>query len=124
MDISFIAQSERAASILGIKNEPFDGQTSIQHPPTPHVGRFPPQMRGPRGPTLELFDLNDAFALPKTRLAQLAQRTPPKNAEKFIIQVSKILGILPNLPENKKAGKDVLEFVFTQIIKFKRAGTN
>jgi hypothetical protein len=33
---------------------------------------------------------------------------PPKNAEKFIILASKILGILPNLPENKKTGKDVL----------------
>jgi intraflagellar transport protein 52 len=125
MDMSFVAQSERVASILGIKNEPLDTvkpQFDTALPPlTPAV--FPPQMREPRGPTLELFDLDDAFASPKTRLAQLAQRTPPKNAEKFIIQASKILGILPNLPENKRTGKDVLEFVFTQIVKFKRAGT-
>jgi intraflagellar transport protein 52 len=83
---------------------------------------FPPQMRQPRGPTLELFELDDAFASPKTRLAQLAQRRPPKNAEKLIIQALKILGILPNLPENKKTGKNVL-IVFRQIVKFKRAGT-
>jgi intraflagellar transport protein 52 len=107
---------------LGIKNEPLETvkpQFDTALPPlTPAV--FPPQMREPEGPTLELFDLDDAFASPKTRLAQLAQRTPPKNAEKFIIQSAKILGILPQLPESKRSGKDVLEYVLTQIAKWKK----
>jgi intraflagellar transport protein 52 len=122
MDLSFVAQSERVASILGINSEPLETvkpQFDAALPAlTPAV--FPPQMREPSGPKLELFDLDDAFASPKTRLAQLAQRTPPKNADKFIMQAAKILGILPILPGNKKSGKDVLEFVFAQIVKFKR----
>ena len=40
--------------------------------------------------------------------------------EKFIIQSAKILGILPQLPENKKSGKDVLEYVFTQVVRWKK----
>jgi intraflagellar transport protein 52 len=122
MDMSFVAQAQQVASVLGIKNEPLETvkpQFDTALPPlTPAV--FPPQMREPDGPTLELFDLDDAFASPKTRLAQLAQRTPPKNAEKFIIQSAKILGILPQLPESKRSGKDVLEYVLTQIAKWKK----
>jgi len=79
-------------------------------------------MREPKGPVLELFDLDDAFASPKTRLAQLAQRTSPKNVEKFVIQSAKILGILNNLDEDKRDGKHVLEYVFSQIMKWKMGG--
>jgi intraflagellar transport protein 52 len=109
---------------LGIKNEPLSTvkpQFDSALPPlTPAV--FPPQMREPAGPVLELFDLDDSFASPKTRLAQLAQRTPPKNAEKFIIQSAKILGIFPQLPESKRSAKDVLEYVFTQVVRWKKGG--
>jgi intraflagellar transport protein 52 len=124
MDLSFVAQTEKVASILGIMNEPLTmvkPQFDTALPPlTPAV--FPPQMREPAGPVLELFDLDDAFASPKVRLAQLAQRTPPKNAEKFIIQSAKILGILPQMPEDRRSAKDVLEFVFTQVVRWKKGG--
>ena len=122
MDMSFVAQAQQVASVLGIKNEPLETvkpQFDTALPPlTPAV--FPPQMREPKEPALELFDLDDAFASPKTRLAQLAQRTPPKNVEKFILQAAKILGIFPQLPENKKSGKDVLEYVLSQVVRWKK----
>ncbi|OHT16312.1 hypothetical protein TRFO_13328 [Tritrichomonas foetus] len=122
MDMSFVADVQNLAQTLGLKNEPLETvkpQFDTALPPlTPAV--FPPQMREPPGPVLELFDLDDAFASPKTRLAQLAQRTPPKNAEKFIIQAAKILGILPRLPEDKQDAKHVLEYVFTQVVRWKR----
>ncbi|OHT02717.1 hypothetical protein TRFO_30076 [Tritrichomonas foetus] len=122
MDMSFVADVQNLAQTLGLKNDPLETvkpQFDTALPPlTPAV--FPPQMREPPGPVLELFDLDDAFASPKTRLAQLAQRTPPKNAEKFIIQAAKILGILPKLPEAKQDAKHVLEFVFTQVVRWKR----
>lgn len=122
MDMSFLAQAQQVAATLGIKNEPLETvkpQFDTALPPmTPAV--FPPQMREPKEPALELFDLDDAFASPKTRLAQLAQRTPPKNVEKFILQAAKILGIFPQLPEGKKSGKDVLEYVFAQVVRWKK----
>lgn len=122
MDMSFVAQAQQVASVLGIKNEPLETvkpQFDTALPPlTPAV--FPPQMREPKEPALELFDLDDAFASPKTRLAQLAQRTPPKNVEKFILQAAKILGIFPQLPEGKKSGKDVLEYVLSQVVRWKK----
>jgi hypothetical protein len=59
-------------------------------PLTPAV--YPPQMKDPPVPVLELFDLDDAFASSKTRLTQLTQRANRKNAKKFTVQAAKILG--------------------------------
>lgn len=124
MDMSFVAQAQELAQKLGLKGEQLDivtPQFDTALPPlTPAV--FPPQMREPPGPVLELFDLDDAFASPKSRLAQLAQRTSPKNVEKFVIQAAKILGILPKLPADKQTGKHVLEYVLTQVVRWKRQG--
>ena len=122
MDLSFVTDTQELSKVLGLKNEPLETvapQFDTALPPlTPAV--FPPQMREPPGPVLELFDLDDAFASPKARLAQLAQRTTPKNAEKFAVQAAKILGILPKLPADKQTGRNVLEYVFTQVVRWKR----
>ncbi|KAH0793161.1 intraflagellar transport protein [Histomonas meleagridis] len=122
MDMSFVTESQNMSNLLGLKNEPLEivePQFDTALPPlTPAV--YPPQMREPPGPALELFDLDDAFALPKTRLAQLAQRTSQRNAEKFTVQAAKILGIMQKLPEDKQSGKHVLEYVLNQIMRWKR----
>jgi intraflagellar transport protein 52 len=122
MDLSSISETHKLAQTLGIKNEPLETvvpQFDTALPAlTPAV--FPPQMRDPPAPVLELFDLDDAFASSKTRLAQLAQRANPKNAEQFTVQAAKILGILPKLPQEKQTGRGVLEFMFTQVIRWKR----
>jgi intraflagellar transport protein 52 len=120
MDLSNISETHNLAQTLGIKNEPLETvvpQFDTALPAlTPAV--FPPQMRDAPGPVLELFDLDDAFASSKTRLAQLAQRANPKNAEQFTLQAAKILGILPKLPADKQTRRGVLEFMFTQVLCF------
>jgi intraflagellar transport protein 52 len=122
MDLGSISETEKLAQTLGLKNEPLEivaPRFDTALPPlTPAV--YPPQMKDPPGPVLELFDLDDAFASSKTRLAQLAQRTNPKNAEKFTVQAARILGILPKLPAEKQTGRGVLEYVFTQVVRWKR----
>jgi intraflagellar transport protein 52 len=122
MDLGYISETQKLAQTLELKNEPLEivaPRFDTALPPlTPAV--YPPQMKDPPGPVLELFDLDDAFASSKTRLAQLAQRTNPKNAEKFTVQAAKILGILPKLPQEKQTGRGVLEYVFTQVVRWKR----
>jgi intraflagellar transport protein 52 len=122
MDLSFLTDTDALAKMLGLKNEALETvapQFDTALPPlTPAV--FPPQMKDSKGPVLELFDLDDAFASPKTRLAQLAQRAAVKSAEKFAVQAAKILGILPKLPHDKQDGRCVLEYVFTQVVRWKR----
>ena len=123
MDMSFVADAANVANTLGIVDEQLDivkpvFDTSLP-PLTPAV--FPPQMREPKGPVLELFDLNDIFASKTARLAMLAQKTPPKNIEKFILQCAKILSINQKLPAGKESAKDVLEYVFKYIVRCKRS---
>lgn len=122
MDMSFVADSAQLAQTLGLKNEQLDIVTPVFDtalpPLTPAV--FPPQMREPDGPVLELFDLNDIFASKAARLAMLAQKTSSKNVEKFVLQVAKILNINQKLPEGKNSAKDVLEYVFKYIVRCKR----
>jgi intraflagellar transport protein 52 len=122
MDLGYIPETQQLAQTLGLKNEPLETvapQFDTALPPlTPAV--YPPQMKDPPGPALELFDLDDAFSSSKTRLAQLAQRANPKNAEKFTVQAAKILGILPKLPAEKQTGRGVLEYVFAQVVRWKR----
>jgi intraflagellar transport protein 52 len=122
MDLGHISETEKLAQTLGLKNEPLEivaPRFDTALPPlTPAV--YPPQMKDPPGPVLELFDLDDAFASSQTRLAQLAQRTNPKNAEKFTVQAAKILGLLPKLPSEKQTGRGVLEYIFTQVVRWKR----
>ena len=123
MDMSFVADSANVANVLGLVDEQLDIVTPVFDtalpPLTPAV--FPPQMREPKGPVLELFDLNDIFASKTARLAMLAQKTPPKNIEKFILQVAKILSINQKLPQGKESAKDILEYVFKYIVKCKRS---
>lgn len=122
MDMRFVADIANLANTLGVKNEQLDVVTpvfDVALPPlTPAV--FPPQMKEPKPPVLELFDLNEIFASKPARLAMLAQKTPPKNIEKFILQAAKILAVNQKLPEDKQSAKDVLEYVFKYIVRCKR----
>lgn len=121
MDMRFVADIANLANTLGVKNEQLDIVTpvfDVSLPPlTPAV--FPPQMKEPKPPVLELFDLNEIFASKTARLAMLAQKTPPKNIEKFILQAAKILSVNQKLPENKQSAKDVLEYVFKYVVRCK-----
>jgi intraflagellar transport protein 52 len=122
MDLSFVAQTQTLAGTLGISNEPLEIVTPQFDTALPPMSAavYPPQMRDPPGPVLELFDLDDAFASSKTRLAQLAQRAQPRNAEKFTCQAAQILGIFSRLPAEKQNGRAVLEYVFSQIVRWKK----
>jgi intraflagellar transport protein 52 len=122
MDLGNISETQKLAQTLGIKNEPLETVTPQFDTALPALtpAVFPPQMRDAPGPVLELFDLDDAFASSKTRLTQLAQRANPKKAEQFTVQAAKILGILPKLPADKQTGRGVLEFMFTQVVRWKR----
>ncbi|EAY17631.1 hypothetical protein TVAG_235120 [Trichomonas vaginalis G3] len=121
MDMRFVADIANLANTLGVKNEQLDIVTPVFDvalpPRTPAV--FPPQMKEPEPPVLELFDLNEIFASKTARLAMLAQKTPPKNIEKFIMQAAKILNVGQKFPQNYSA-KDVLEYVFKYVVRCKR----
>ena len=91
---------------------------------TPAV--FPPNLKEPQAPSLELFDLDDEFASEKVRLDQLTNKYNDEDAEFYIRECGDILGVTQQI-ERLKFGyggendaKAVLHKILTELVKFKK----
>jgi intraflagellar transport protein 52 len=81
---------------------------------------YAPIFRDCEAPSLELFDLEDYLASDTSRLNQLANRCSEQDLETFIKEFGMIAGVSSRLPTDQRGGKQVLEFVVTQLFEFKR----
>lgn len=91
---------------------------------TPAV--FPPNLKEPQPPNLELFDLDDEFASEKVRLDQLTNKYLDEDAEYYIRECGDILGITQQI-ERLKFGyggendaKAILHKILVELVKFKK----
>jgi len=107
---------------LGVKHEPLTlipPQFETPMPPLqPAV--FPPCLREPPPPALDLFDLDEQFASERVRLAQLTNKCTDDDLEFYIRQAGEIMGVNDKLGEGKRGAKNVLEYVFRQLVNFKK----
>mmetsp|Transcript_23525 Transcript_23525/g.39445 ORF Transcript_23525/g.39445 Transcript_23525/m.39445 type:complete len:455 (+) Transcript_23525:325-1689(+) len=81
---------------------------------------FPPALREPPAPALDLFDLDEEFASEKLRLAQLTNKCSDGTAEDlsyFITEGASILGVED--PHNSMDPKALLAKIFREIVNFK-----
>jgi len=107
---------------LGVKHEPLTlipPQFETPMPPLqPAV--FPPVLREPLPPALDLFDLDEQFASERVRLAQLTNKCTDNDLEFYIRQAGEILGVSEKLGDGKRGAKHILEYVFRQLVNFKK----
>jgi len=107
---------------LGVKHEPLTlipPQFETPMPPLqPAV--FPPCLREPSPPALDLFDLDEQFASERVRLAQLTNKCTDEDLDFYIRQAGEILGVSEKLGDGKRGGKHILEYVFRQLVNFKK----
>ncbi|XRB04915.1 intraflagellar transport protein 52 [Pycnococcus provasolii] len=87
---------------LGVKHTPLTLITPQFETPLPQLqpAVFPPALREPAAPALDLFDLDECFAGPSLRLAQLAAKCSESTDEDisyFIHEASSIVGV--SLPD-------------------------
>jgi len=84
---------------------------------------FPPTLKEPPPPALDLFDLEEEFASEKSRLAKLftkCQEGSSEDVEYFVRQGAQILGIQPEPgKENADSGKALLAQIFQKVVQFK-----
>ncbi len=67
------------------------------------------------------FDLDEHFASPKQRLAQLTNKcTGRDDLDYFVEQAGEILGVTPQL-KGPKGPKHILHFLMAELVKFKRS---
>lgn len=87
---------------------------------------FPPNLKEPQLPNLEMYDLDEEFASEKVRLDQLTNKYVDEEAEFYIRECGDILGVTQQI-ERLKFGyggendaKAILHRVLLELVKFKK----
>ncbi|KAG0619486.1 hypothetical protein M758_4G143100 [Ceratodon purpureus] len=118
---------------LGVKHAPLTLITPQFEVPMPPLqpAVFPPSLREPPPPALDLFDLDDCFASPSVRLAQLTNKCKSANNEDlnfYITEAASILGVTPKVvgvAENSRdAPKALLAYICHELVNMKRPSMN
>lgn len=121
-DTNLIPEAVALYEQLNVKHEPLSlipPQFQCPLPPlAPAV--FPPTMREPPPPALDQFDLDEHFASERLRLAQLTNKCTDDDLEYYIRDSGEILGVTSQLMPNRRSAKEVLEYIFRQVVNFKK----
>lgn len=109
-------------SKLGVRKAPLTLIAPQFEAPLPALqpAVFPPAIREPPPPALELFDLDEHFANDHVRLAVLTNKcSDPDDIEYYVQECSQILGISA---VGELSAKAVLAEVCSKIVNYKCAG--
>ncbi|CAF1073908.1 unnamed protein product [Adineta steineri] len=122
LDLTLIPKMIRAYEELQMKHEPLTLIKPQFEVPMPSLkpAVFPPIFRDCEPPSLELFDLEDYFASETSRLNQLTNKCSEQDLDLFIKEFGNIAGISSRMPVDQRGGKQILEFIVTQLFEFKR----
>jgi len=120
-DTDLIPDGVKLYQQLGVKHEPLTLIPPQFETPMPSLqpAVFPPCLREPPPPNLDLFDLDEQFASERVRLAQLTNRCTDEDLDFYIRQAGEILGVTQKLGE-RKSSKHVLEYVFKELVGYKK----
>ncbi|XP_023240963.1 intraflagellar transport protein 52 homolog [Centruroides sculpturatus] len=112
----------KAYEELNMKHEPLRLITPQFETPLPALqpAVFPPSFRELPKPSLELFDLDEAFSSEKARIAQLTNKCTDNDLEYYVRECGEIMGITNKLPTGRRNAKHILEYIFTQVVEFKK----
>jgi len=81
---------------------------------------FPPALREPPAPALDLFDLDEQFASERVRLAKLTNKCSDEHLEFYITQAAEILGVTEKLSEGRRGAKCCLEVILKELSNWKK----
>jgi len=120
-DTDLIPEGVKLYQQLGIKHEPLTLIPPQFETPMPALqpAVFPPCLREPPPPALDLFDLDEQFASERVRLAQLTNKCTDDDLDFYIRQAGEVLGVTQKLGERRSA-KHILEYVFKELVGYKK----
>jgi len=121
-DMDLVPEGVKLYSQLGVKHEPLTLIPPQFETPMPALqpAVFPPCLREPPAPSLDLFDLDEQFASERVRLAQLTNKCNENDLDFYIRQAGEILQVTPKLREGKRSAKHILEHIFKELVGFKK----
>mmetsp|Transcript_41991 Transcript_41991/g.115889 ORF Transcript_41991/g.115889 Transcript_41991/m.115889 type:complete len:452 (+) Transcript_41991:86-1441(+) len=120
-DTDLIPEGVKLYSQVGVKHEPLTLIPPQFETPMPSLqpAPFPPCLREPPPPALDLFDLDEQFASERLRLAQLTNKCTDDDLEFYIRQAGDILDVTQKLGERRSA-KHILQFIFKELVGYKK----
>lgn len=120
-DTDLIPESVKLYQHLGVKHDPLTLIPPQFETPMPALqpAVFPPCLREPPPPNLDLYDLDEQFASERSRLAQLTNKCNDADLDFYIRQAGEILGVTPKLGTNRSS-KHILEYIFKELVGFKK----
>lgn len=122
LDTSLLPPTLRAFEDMAVKHETLSLIAPQFETPLPPLepAVFPPQFRELPGPSLDLFDLDEAFSSERARMAQITNKCSEEDVEYYVRECGDILGVLQKLPVEARSAKHILEHVFAQVVEFKK----
>lgn len=120
-DTDLIPEGVKLYHQLGVKHEPLTLIPPQFETPMPSLqpAVFPPCLREPPPPNLDLFDLDEQFASERVRLAQLTNKCTDEDLDFYIRQAGEILGVTQKLGD-RRGSKNVLEYIFKELVGYKK----
>jgi len=120
-DTDLIPEAVKLYEHLAVKHEPLTLIAPQFEMPMPALqpAVFPPCLREPPPPNLDLFDLDEQFASERVRLAQLTNKCTDDDLDFYIRQAGEILGVTRKLGE-KRTSKHILEYIFKELVGYKK----
>lgn len=125
LDTGFIPEAVELYGKLSVKKAALSLIAPQFETPLPQLqpAVFPPALREPPPPALDLFDLEEEFASEKSRLAKLFSKCAEgtdEDVEFFVREGARICGVTPEDGKmNGDTGKALLAQMFRQIVHFK-----
>jgi intraflagellar transport protein 52 len=87
---------------------------------------FPPNLKEPQLPNLEMFDLDEEFASEKVRIDQLTNKYNDEDAEYYIRECGDVLGVTQQIERlrfgygGESDAKAILHRMLVELVKFKQ----
>jgi len=124
-DTDLIPEAVKLYEHLAVKHEPLTLIAPQFEMPMPALqpAVFPPCLREPPPPNLDLFDLDEQFASERVRLAQLTNKCTDDDLDFYVRQAGGILGVTRKLSE-KRTSKHILEYIFKELAGYKKMNQN
>jgi len=122
LDTGMLPTSLRSFEELKVKHEVLSLITPEFETPLPPLepAVFPPQFRELPGPSLDLFDLDEAFSSERALMAQVTNKCSEEDVEYYVRECGDILGVINKLPQGNQDARHILEHIFTQVVEFKK----
>jgi len=124
-DTSLIPEAVDLYHKLDVKHEPLALIPPQFEQPLPPLqpAVFPPSLREPPPPALDLYDLDDQFASERVRLAHLTNKCNDEDLEYYIKEAGDLLGVNQQLRPEERDARHVLAHMFKQICAWKKLNT-